>query len=56
MPMLNFVPIHPGDVERFHRLSENSDLLMALKEKFEDHGYFYEISNSCGDIFSLDLW
>ncbi len=33
----NFYAIHPLDVEIFHCISENFNLLVALQEKSEDH-------------------
>ena len=33
----NCLPIHQVDVEVFHRISENFDLLVALQEKSGDH-------------------
>lgn len=32
-----FTPVHPVDVEIFHRVSENTDLLVMLEEKARDH-------------------
>lgn len=37
MSVYNFVPIHPLNVELFHSISENSDLLVALVKKSEDN-------------------
>ena len=33
----NFLPIYPVDVEIFHRISENVDLLVVIEEKSGDH-------------------
>ena len=39
MSVPNFVPIHQADVKIFHRVMENSDLMMALDDRHGWHGF-----------------
>lgn len=56
MSVQMFVSMHPVDVEIFHWISENSDLLMVLNKKSGNHQSPYDLSSGDhGYLFTI-LW